>query len=232
VPDGPPRRLILPAEVPETAARILALAGWETVRVPAGADDAVAVWRRAPGGPGEIGLEPLHLGDPGRIAGLRLHPGDDRLGRPLSRLLDEEPLDDTALLDRARDAMERMRYWGLATAPIAPAAPAPPPDPGYVLVLDEPPGAAPRADLLETLFVAQEDLPRHRLLVLTPPGGGQIRDTDLARGAARVNDARPSTRFSTARWGSIPWQRLRASTRSSRATGPWCWAGPSTQAAA
>jgi capsular polysaccharide export protein len=181
------RRLVLPPEVPETAARILALAGWTLAR--AGAEDGWrAVWNRAPGEAGEIGLAPLHLGDPGRVAGLRLDPGTDgRLGPSLARRLDEAPPDDTALLDRARAAIARMAHWGLATAPLSPAPPAAPPEPGYVLVIDEPPARARRNDILELLFLAAEENPGQRLLVLAGSEVGQLRDRDLGT-AARVPD--------------------------------------------
>jgi capsular polysaccharide export protein len=185
-------RLILPPEAPATAARLLALAGWEPVCGPGRSDDLRAVWNAPPRAAGEIGLEPLFLGHPDRLAGLRVDPGGEaRLGPSLSRLLDEPPLDDTAALDRARDAVARMRHWGLVTAPQPPAPPDAPPQPGHVLVLDQPAGEAPRADLLEALFLAKEDHPQQRILVLRPPGGGQIRDEDLGAGAARVAGAPP-----------------------------------------
>jgi capsular polysaccharide export protein len=181
------RRLSLPPEVPQTAARILTLAGWEL----APDADRRAVWNAAPSGPGEVGLLPLHLGDPDRIAGLRIEPGTDaRLGAPLARRLDEEPPGDTALLDRARAAMARMRHWGLVTAPLHPVPPDPAPEAGHVLVLDQPAGEARRNDLQELLFLAREDHPGARVLVLSAPGG-QIRDEDLNGPVARVAGAPP-----------------------------------------
>jgi capsular polysaccharide export protein len=184
VNDGHPRRLILPPEVPATAARILSLAGWDL----ATPDETArrAVWNVTPGAQGDIGLFPLHLGDPARIAGLAIDPGSDaRLGRPLARRLEDDPPDDTALLDAARAAMARMRHWGLVTAPLPPAPPAPAPDPGYVLILDQPVREARRNDIQELLFLAAEEHPGAPLRVLSPPDG-QVRDTDLTGGAARI----------------------------------------------
>jgi capsular polysaccharide export protein len=187
------RRLILPPEVPDTAARILELAGWTPLRTGARAQDRRAVWNGGPAGPGEIGLLPLRLGDANRICGLLIDPGEDgRLALPLSRLLDEDRLDDTALLDRARAAMARMRHWGLTTAPGAPLPPDPPPDPGFVLVLDEPADRARRNDILELIFLAREEHPGHPILVLPSPEGGQVRDEDLGAGVDRVAGAPPA----------------------------------------
>jgi capsular polysaccharide export protein len=180
-------RLILPPEVPQTAARILTLAGWELVTD----GDSRAVWNAPASAPGELGLHPLHLGDPARIAGLRIDAGTDaRHGAPLSRRLDEDPPDDTALLDRARAAMARMRHWGLVTAPLPPAPPDPAPEPGYVLVLDQPAGEARRNDIQELLFLAREDHPGARVLVLSSHEG-QVRDEDLSAAVARVEGAPP-----------------------------------------
>jgi capsular polysaccharide export protein len=189
VAPGGARRLILPPDVPATAARILALAGWEIVAE--GADAPRAVWAAPPGASGEIGLFPMRLGDPARIAGLRVDPGNDtRLGRSLARRLDEDPPDDTALLDRARAAMARMRHWGLVTAPLPPAPPGPAPEGGYVLVLDQPAEEARRNDIQELLFLAAEEHPGVPLRVLSP-SDGQVRDGDLAGGASRIEGTPP-----------------------------------------
>lgn len=181
---GGARRLILPPEAPETAARILALAGWEIARP--GADGSRAVWGAARPGPGEVALLPLHLGDPARLAGLLV----DATHGPLLRRLDDDPPDDTALLDRARATIARMRHWGLVTAPLPPAPPGPVPEPGYVLVLDQPASEARRNDLQELIFLAREEHPDARVMVLSPPGG-QVRDADLTAGVARVEGAPP-----------------------------------------
>ncbi len=173
------RRLVLPPEVPETAARILVLAGWEPVREAADGD-LRAAWRAATAGPGEVALEPLHLGDPHRIAGLRI-----MAETTLAQRLDAAAADDTALLDAARAAIVRMAYSGLATAPLPPGPPAPLPEPGYILVIDEPASRARRNDIQELLFLAGDENPGCRLLVAAP-GGGQLRDGDLGAMAARA----------------------------------------------
>jgi capsular polysaccharide export protein len=188
VAPGGARRLILPPEVPATAKRILALAGWEVAA--SGEDARSAVWNAAPSAPGEIGLFPMYLGDPARVAGLRIDPGSDgRLGPSLARRLEDDPPGDTALLDRARGAIARMRHWGLVTGPLPPAPPDPAPEPGYVLILDQPAQDARRNDIQELLFLAGEEHPGAPLRVMTPPGG-QLRDGDLTF-AARVDGAPP-----------------------------------------
>jgi capsular polysaccharide export protein len=186
---GGARRLILPPEAPATSARILALAGWEIAAEGRGARRAL--WAASPGAPGEIGLFPMHLGDPARIAGLTLDPGSEsRLGRTLASRLDGEPADDTALLDRARAAIARMRHWGLVTSPLPPAPPATAPGAGYVLVLDQPAREARRNDIQELLFLAAEEHPGASLRVLSPPDG-QVRDGELVGNAARVDGSPP-----------------------------------------
>jgi len=181
------RRLILPDSLPDAARvrRILELAGWQVVKT--GDDARRAVWDAPPGAEGEIGIFPVHLGDPDRVAGLRLDPGEDgRLGRSLPRYLDEEATDDAALLGRARDAVERMRHAGLVTDPVAPAPCAAPPAPGYALVLDEPATAARKNDIQELLFLAREENPGARILVRTGAAGGQLGGGELPDDAETV----------------------------------------------
>jgi capsular polysaccharide export protein len=84
-----------------------------------------------------------------RLSGPPLGLLIDRQGAPcdaarpsdLETLLARHPLDDTALLDRARDAIARLRDAHLSE--FADADPdLAPPDPGFVLVLDQPRGDA------------------------------------------------------------------------------------------
>lgn len=93
----------------------------------------------------------------------------------LETLLARAPLDDTALLNRARDAIARLRELHLSKyCAFDPAAPAPPP--GYVLVIDQTRGdasvrasGADRARFLEMLVHAQEENPGARILIKTHP---------------------------------------------------------------
>lgn len=118
----------------------------------------------------------------------------------LEVLLAEHPLDDTALLDRARAAIDRIKRAHLskynAFDPHSPA-----PDAGYVLVIDQTAGdasvTASRADrntFLEMLFVAREEHPHARILIKTHPETtaghreGHYRDTDLGPDVAFLTE--------------------------------------------
>lgn len=93
----------------------------------------------------------------------------------LEHLLATAPLDDTALLDRARDAIERMRETHLSKySGYDPASPVP--APGYVLVVDQTRGdASVRASggdvagFRDMLLRAQEDHPGARIVIKTHP---------------------------------------------------------------
>ncbi|PHP28870.1 capsular polysaccharide biosynthesis protein [Limimaricola cinnabarinus] len=136
--------------------------------------------------PGRAGAPPLGL--------LIDHAGahfDPARPSDLETLLATHPLDDTALLDRARDGISRMRGAGLTKySGFDPDLEAPPP--GYVLVVDQTAGdAAVRASrgdrnsFLEMLFEAREAHPGARILVKTHPEtqqgfrAGHLRETDL-----------------------------------------------------
>lgn len=115
----------------------------------------------------------------------------------LETLLATHALDDTALLNRARAAMEQMAYWHLgkysATDPNIV-----PPDPGYVVVIDQTESdaalmGAGRDAFLEMLTFAREENPGATVYIKTHPeteGGarpGHFRPDDYS---ARV---RPMT---------------------------------------
>ncbi|MFV0514127.1 MAG: capsular polysaccharide biosynthesis protein [Jhaorihella sp.] len=176
--------------------RILTLAGYRLRLGLPGPGDAVAVWgdsataHRGLAVAERRGVPVLRVED----AFLRsLHPG--RAGEPpagllldragvhfdastpsaLERILSGAPLDDTALLDRARNAIARMREAHLskysATDPDTAG-----PRPGYVLVVDQTRGdasvrasGAGRAAFLEMLVFAQEENPGARVIVKTHP---------------------------------------------------------------
>ncbi len=91
----------------------------------------------------------------------------------LEHLLATHPLDDTGLLNRARDAIDCWRYAHLgkysATDPALD-----PPDPGYVVVIDQTKGdaalcGADRAAFLEMLAFAGSEHPGQPILIKTHP---------------------------------------------------------------
>jgi capsular polysaccharide export protein len=176
--------------------RILQLAGYDLkLGKPAPSDD-VLVWGHSPYAPrGEAvaeatGASLVRVED----AFLRsLHPGrsgDPPLGLILDRqgiyfdagapsdletLLATHPLDDTALLDRARDALARIAEAHLTKyAAVDPTLE--PPAPGYVLLIDQTRGDASiklgqaNADsFAEMLAIAREDHPDAEIVIKTHP---------------------------------------------------------------
>ena len=175
--------------------RILELAGWEVgTGLPGPGDhvgiwgqsptawrgEAVAEWREAP----VLTVEDAFLRSvhPGRVRGeAPLGLCLDRTGvhfdgariSDLETLLATDPLDDTALLDRAREAIDSIRYWHLgkycASDPDLPV-----PDPGYVVVIDQTRGdaalcGAGEAAFREMLAFAAEENPRADILIKTHP---------------------------------------------------------------
>lgn len=195
--------------------RILDLAGWEvTTGVPRAGDwvglwgrtrtawraEAVAGWTEAP----LLTVEDAFLRSvhPARVRpsppiGLCL----DRTGvhfdgsapSDLEKLLVTHPLDDTALLDRARGAIDGMKHWHLgkysATDPALPV-----PEPGYVLVIDQTEGdaalmGAGRAEFREMLTFAAEENPGAPIVVKAHPetaGGARTGLYDATQGIDRV----------------------------------------------
>ena len=191
--------------------RVLDLAGWDVSLGVPGDDDWVGIWGRTPTAwrgeavAGWADAPVLTVED----AFLRsVHPNRLRPTPPIGLCLDEtgvhfdgsapsdierllatHPLDDTALLNRARAAIEQMRYWHLgkyaATDPEIE-----PPAPGYVVVIDQTEGdaalcGADRADFLEMLTFAGEEHPGCPIFIKTHPettGGarsGHFRDEDF-----------------------------------------------------
>jgi len=100
---------------------------------------------------------------------------DSRQPSDLEHLLATHPLDDTALLDRARAVIERMREGHLTKyCAVDPTIPAPPP--GYVLVIDQTRGdasirlsGARDATFREMLVWAQQENPGARIVIKTHP---------------------------------------------------------------
>ena len=180
--------------------RIVGLAGYELALGKPGADDLVAVWGRSPyaargeavaeaTGAGIVRIEDAFLRSlfPGRTGEPPLGLMIDTRGvhfdaadpSDLEHLLANHPLDDTALLNRARGGIERLREAHL-TKYFAVDPDLEPPEPGYVLVIDQTRGDASvkygRADansFREALYWAQEDNPGARILIKTHPETAQ-----------------------------------------------------------
>ncbi|NNK77557.1 MAG: capsular polysaccharide biosynthesis protein, partial [Litoreibacter sp.] len=176
--------------------RILTLSGFDLKLGKPGENDLVAVWGKSPtSGRGEAvsaqtGTPMLHVEDAflrsvrtGRDGapplGLTLdsrRPYFDSSGpSDLEVLLTESPLDDTALLTRARTAIDRVKSAHLSKYNLFdPATPAP--EPGYVLVIDQTrDDASVRlcgssvATFREMLVYAQQEHPRARIFIKTHP---------------------------------------------------------------
>lgn len=124
--------------------------------------------------PGRDGAPPLGL--------LVDHKGvhfDPSTPSDLEEILATHPLDNTALLNRARGAAARMAEAHLTKYTAFPGdAPAPPP--GYVLVIDQTQGdasviasGADRARFVEMLVFAQEEHPGCRVIIKTHPETAQ-----------------------------------------------------------
>lgn len=176
--------------------RIMALAGYRIALGRPGDGDLVGVWGNSPTAHRGHAMAARYDAPLLRIedAFLRsLHPG--RAGEPplglcldrsgvhfdastpsdLEQLLTTAPLDDSAVLLRARDAIARMREQHLSKYS-GYDIDAPPPAPGYVLVVDQTRGdasvttsGAGRALFREMLVFAQEEHPGARVLIKTHP---------------------------------------------------------------
>ncbi|WP_295533973.1 capsular polysaccharide biosynthesis protein [uncultured Thioclava sp.] len=159
-------------------------------------DDQVMVWGRSPFaargeavaakyGAGLIRLEDAFLRSihPGRAGeaplGVLIDPDgvhfDSTTPSRMERLLASEPLDDTAILQRARDGMARIKALNLSKYNnFDPDLPAP--EPGYVLVIDQTRGDASithgrgnAAMFREMLAVARIENPTVPIIIKTHP---------------------------------------------------------------
>ena len=193
--------------------RILSLSGYDiSIGLPR-EGDVVGVWGNSPTARRGLAIVARHNAPVLRVEDsfLRsLHPG--RVGEPplgllldrsgvhfdpaqpsdLETLLATHPLDDTALLNRARYGIERMRELHLSKySAVDPTLP--PPDPGYVLVVDQALNDASvtaskgeYARFREMLVMAQEENPGARILIKTHPEtvagyrSGYFSDQDLS----------------------------------------------------
>ena len=186
---------------PGRVRRILTLAGLRPVLGRPGPGDLVGVWGRSPiAGRGEraaaargaslVRIEDAFLRSvrPGRAGDPPIGLMIDRSGgvhfdaaapSALETLLARAPLDDTALLDRARIGMARMAALDVSKYSAHDPA-AEPPAPGYVLVIDQtrgdaavrfggPPGEDGAVAFARMLGEAQADHPGARILIRTHP---------------------------------------------------------------
>ncbi|WP_136443121.1 capsular polysaccharide biosynthesis protein [Pacificoceanicola onchidii] len=214
--------------------RILSLSGFRVSFGRPGPDDLIGVWGQSPyahrgeavaarSGAALVRIEDSFLRS--------LHPGrdgepplgllidqtgvhfDGRSPSDLESLLATAPLDDTALLNRARGAMARMQAAHLSKYS-ATRLDLDLPEPGYVLVIDQTEGdasvtasGADRNRFLEMLFVAREENPGARILIKTHPETtaghrpGHFRDTDGSGDVALYDGA------------ASPWQILEGATK-------------------
>lgn len=176
--------------------RILDLAGYPLHLGKPGDDDLIAVWGHSPyaargeamarkTGAGLIRVEDAFLRSlhPGRAGEAPLGLVIDRTGihfdasapSDIETLLATHPLDDTALLDRARGCIARLQEAHLTKyTAFDPGTPCP--DPGYVLVIDQTRGdasvtrgGADANTFREMLYHAQADHPGARVLIKTHP---------------------------------------------------------------
>lgn len=176
--------------------RILALSGYRVTLGRPGPDDLIGIWGNSPTahrglavaarrGTPVVRIEDAFLRSlfPGRAGGAPLgllidHKGahfDPGSPSDLEEILTSEPLDDTALLNRARGAMARLTEAHLSkyTAFVPTTAV---PEPGYVLVIDQTrsdasvtASGADRNRFLEMLFVAQDEHPGAPIYIKTHP---------------------------------------------------------------
>ncbi|NOD93525.1 capsular polysaccharide biosynthesis protein [Ruegeria sp. HKCCD4884] len=209
--------------------RILSLAGFDIRLGIPQSEDCVGVWGNSPTAHRGLRVAEKHEVPVLRIedALLRsLHPGRegepplglllDRSGlhfdasRPsdLEKILINDPLDNTALLNRARAAIERIKELHLSKFSAFDLDEAPP-NPGYVLVVDQTVGdaavkssGADRARFLEMLFVAQEENPGAQILIKTHP------ETQAGHRQGHFTDQDFSDRISLFNTPISPWPLL------------------------
>lgn len=176
--------------------RILKLAGYDIRLGLPRRGDRVGVWGKSPTshrgeamaaryGAGLVRIEDAFLRSllPGRSGqpplGLLVDKNgvhfDPTTPSDLETLLATHPLDDTALLARARGAIERLREAHLSKYSAFPID-AQVPEPGYVVVVDQTRGdasvrasGADMAEFREMLVFAQEENPGQRVLIKTHP---------------------------------------------------------------
>ncbi len=213
--------------------RILELAGWQVTAGLPGPEDWVGVWGRSPTAwRGEwvarrTGAPILRVEDaflrsvlPGRIGegplGLCLDSSgvhfDSSAPSDLERLLADHPLDDTALMDRARALIARIRRAHLSKYnAFDPAAPLP--DSPYVLVIDQARGdasighgGASAARFREMLVFARTENPGARIVIKAHP------ETALGRRPGHFDASDENPQVTLLRAPVSPWALLEGAT--------------------
>ncbi len=176
--------------------RILQLAGYSLHLGLPKSGDAVVVWGKSPTSQrGEriaatrrapvIRIEDAFVRSirPGRMGdapiGLMIDPVgvhfDASAPSLLENILSKHPLDDTALLSRARDGMARLRHWDISKYNLHRTEDAPPAA-GYVLVIDQTAqdaaithSGATAQTFRDMLAAAMDDHPNARIVIKTHP---------------------------------------------------------------
>jgi capsular polysaccharide export protein len=200
--------------------RIMALKGWDVSTGVPGSDDWVGIWGRSPTSwrgeavAGWADAPILTVED----AFLRsVHPGRVKDELPLGLCLDQSgvhfdasgpsdletllrtaELDDTHLLNRAKRAIEQLRYWHLGKYSAYDLTIDVPP-PGYVVVIDQTRGdaalqGAGPSEFAEMVVAAADEHPGAQILIKTHPETNAGKrpghfDEDLPVDRARLFDA-------------------------------------------
>ena len=210
--------------------RILTLAGYDIRVGKPGSGDLVGVWGRSPTSPrGEavanatatpvLRVEDAFLRSirPGRDSaeppiGLMIDRRgvhfDSSVPSDLEHILSHDPLDDGAVLARAREGIERLKHHHLSKYNLTdPALRAP--EPGYVLVIDQTRGdasitygGASESTFREMLVFAQEEHPGARIVIRTHP------ETELGHRPGHFNDGHVHGRISLSRDPVSIWHLL------------------------
>ena len=216
--------------------RILDLAGYD-IRLgkPGAAEDRIGVWGRSPTAPrGEAVAERTETAivrvEDALLRSIR--PGRDGGEPPIGLMIDRmggvhfdssapsavehmlmhDPLDDFAVLQRARDGIERLKHLHLSKYnDFAPDAPVP--EPGYVLVLDQTQGdasilygKASPSTFREMLVFAQEENPGARIVIKSHP------ETIAGQRPGHYNEGHAHGLISVLRDPVSPWALLEGAT--------------------
>lgn len=212
--------------------RILQLSGYEIrIGTPGVAEHRIGIWGRSPTAPrgeavaeftgnGIVRVEDAFLRSvrPGRDggeppAGLLIDRRggvhfDSSAPSDIEHILMHDALDDGAVLQRARDGMERLKFLHLSKYnDFDPRAPVP--EPGYVLVIDQTQGDASilygkamPSTFREMLVFAQEEHPGARIVIKSHP------ETLSGHRPGHYNDGHAHGRITLLRDPVSPWALL------------------------